>query len=288
MAHERGNARLGRRMTSSVPPARTVQTRVGLIADLRRLGVRTGDTLLVHSSLKSLGFVVGGAVTVVQALLDAVGTAGTVVVPAFTADNSDPRRWELTRKDPVPPEWWPRIREHLPAFDARITPSRNIGAIAEVLRTWPGAVRSSHPQTSFAALGAEATRLMSDHHPDCHLGPDSPLGRLAAKGARILLLGVPFGVCSAFHLAEYLSPDPPTRDYECVIEVDGRACWYHFRDVVLDDSDFDRLGRDLETSPAGSHVRRGCVGEADSRLLAMAGSVEFARGWLAAHRAGRR
>jgi aminoglycoside 3-N-acetyltransferase len=118
---------------------------------------------------RSLGYVVGGAVTVVQALLDAVGSAGTVVVPAFTADNSDPSRWALTRKAPVPSDWWPAIRDHLPAFDPALTPSHNVGVIAEAVRSWPGAVRSRHPQTSFAAVGAEAEGLMKGHHVDCHL-----------------------------------------------------------------------------------------------------------------------
>jgi aminoglycoside 3-N-acetyltransferase len=260
------------------------KTRAGLSADLRDLGVCAGDTLLVHSSLRSIGFVVGGAVAVVQALLDAVGPDGTVVVPAFTADNSDPSRWALTRKEAVPSEWWQQIRDHLPAFDPDLTPSHNIGAIAEAVRTWPGAVRSTHPQTSFAALGADATVLMAGHHPDCHLGPDSPLGRLAEGAAKILLLGVPFEVCTAFHLTEYQVPDSPTRDYECVICVEGERAWYRFRDVALDDADFGRLGAALEASAVGCLVRQGMVGDAVSRLLPLAESVAHARQWLATHR----
>ena len=73
-------------------------------------------------------------------------------------------------------------------------------------------MRSAHPQTSFAALGPKARELMNDHAVDCHLGECSPLGRLYEEGAWILLLGVGYATCSAFHLAEYrYTPNPPTR-----------------------------------------------------------------------------
>jgi len=74
-------------------------TRDSLVADLRGLGVRPGSVLLVHSSLSAVGWVVGGPVTLVEALLDAVTAAGTVVVPTHTSDNSHPSGW---RNPPVP------------------------------------------------------------------------------------------------------------------------------------------------------------------------------------------
>jgi aminoglycoside 3-N-acetyltransferase len=245
--------------------------------------VRNDDALLVHASLKSLGFVIGGAVAVVQALLDVVGPGGTIVVPTFTADNSDPSRWALTRKQPVPEEWWPTIRENLPAFDPEVTPSNNIGAIAEAVRTWPGAQRSYHPQTSFAALGAKAEELTRDHHWDCHLGPNSPLGRLAETNAKILLLGVGYEVCSAFHLAEYLVPNPPQRDYECVVTENGERTWYRYRDVALDDSDFDRIGAAMEAA-GNPPVQRAQIGAATCRLFPLRDAVEFAKTWMIKNR----
>ncbi|MDQ3787821.1 MAG: AAC(3) family N-acetyltransferase, partial [Actinomycetota bacterium] len=115
-------------------------TRASLAADLTALGLSTGDTVLVHSSMKAIGWVPGGQVAVVQALLDALGADGTLVVPTQTGWNSDPKLWT---RPPVPEDWWPTIREHMPAFDPAITPSRGIGAVAESVRTWPGAVRSN-------------------------------------------------------------------------------------------------------------------------------------------------
>ena len=258
--------------------------RAMMAEDLVRLGLGEGDLVLVHASLRSLGFVVGGAVAVVEALRDAIGERGTLVVPTTTSDNSDPSRWASTRKQAVPESWWPEIRSQLPAFDPAVTPSHGVGTLAETVRTWPGARRSRHPQTSFAALGADAEKLMAVHDLDCHYGPASPLGTLAGLPAKILLLGVPYAVCTAFHHAEYFQPDPPVREYECVIDDGEGRRWYRYRDVVLDDSDFGELGAALEASPSAARIRRGPVGEADCRLVPLGEAVHFATGWFAAHR----
>jgi aminoglycoside 3-N-acetyltransferase len=70
-----------------------------LAAEFRRLGLKEGMTVIVHSSLSSLGFVCGGPVAVVQALMKVVTEEGTLVMPAFSPDYSDPSRWD---NPPVP------------------------------------------------------------------------------------------------------------------------------------------------------------------------------------------
>ncbi|MBW8821656.1 MAG: AAC(3) family N-acetyltransferase, partial [Streptomyces sp.] len=75
------------------PPTGPLVTRDTLAGQLRELGVRSGEILLVHSSLSALGWVCGGPVAVVQGLLDALGPDGTLVVPTQTGDLSDPAVW---------------------------------------------------------------------------------------------------------------------------------------------------------------------------------------------------
>jgi aminoglycoside 3-N-acetyltransferase len=249
-----------------------------LADDLRRLGVCAGETLLVHSSLRSLGWVAGGAPAVVRAVLEVVGPAGTVVVPSQTADNRDPSTWD----DPPPRAWWAEIRNHLSGFDPASTPSRRMGAIAECVRTWPGAVRSAHPQTSFAAVGPAAATLLAPHELAAQLGEASPLGRLAAADARILLLGVGYDRCTAFHLAEHRLPAPPTRPDACALLTPVGRVWQAFTAIRLDAADFAALGHDLEAET--DLVVRGEVGAAQARILPLDDAVDYAEKWLLTHR----
>jgi aminoglycoside 3-N-acetyltransferase len=257
---------------NDLPPTRT-----SLATDLTELGLRDGDTVIVHSSLKAIGWVPGNQVAVVQALLDVLGPAGTLVVPTQTMANSDPKHWE---RPPVPETWWPAIREHMPAFDPAVSPSRGIGALAEAVRTWPGAVRSNHPQASFAALGARAAELMATHELDSHLGEASPLAALERVGARVLLLGVGFDVCTAFHLAEYRVPSPKT-EYGCAMFTERGREWVTYTDVATDSDDFEKVGAAYEETAT---LHRGKVGAADARLFPAAEAIAFAVDWLRANR----
>ncbi|MFD8686352.1 aminoglycoside N(3)-acetyltransferase [Streptomyces sp. NPDC059651] len=259
------------------PPTGPMCTRESLASDLRALGVRPGETLLVHSSLNSLGWVCGGPPAVVQALLDAVGIEGTLVVPTHSGDNSDPAFWG---NPPVPEDWWDGIRASMPPFDARTTPCLGVGIIPETLRTWPGALRSSHPQTSFAAVGPHASAIVDGHALDCRLGERSPLARLEEAGARILLLGAGFDACTAFHLAEYRVPGPRVQNSFAAMTPQGRR-WSTVSDTSISADGFDDLGAAFEEERP---VVRGTVGAADSRLFELTHAVAFAVRWLPEHR----
>jgi aminoglycoside 3-N-acetyltransferase len=249
------------------------------------LGIRPGDTLLVHASLRALGPVRGGVEAVADSLLDVLGTDGTLVVYTQTPDNTDPSRWPVTRGYAVPASEWPRLRASLPAFDPARTPSFGVGVLPEEVRTRPGALRSGHPQSSFAALGPAAERITAGHALDCHLGENSPLARLEELEARILLLGVDYSVCTAFHLAEYRVPGQTMREYGCAVaDGPGGRRWHRYRDLDFDASVFRELGDSYEALPERP-VTRGRVGAADCRLLPLAPAVAYAAKWLTERRA---
>jgi aminoglycoside 3-N-acetyltransferase len=258
------------------PPTGPLVTRDTVCTQLRALGVTPGETLLVHSSLSSLGWVCGGALAVVQGLLDVLGPEGTLVVPTQTGDLSDPALWS---RPPVPEEWWETIRNAMPAYDPLVTPSRGVGVIPETVRTWPGASRSAHPQTSFAAIGPRARTILDGHAPDCRLGEKSPLARLEAMGARVLLLGAGYSTCTSFHLAEYRIPAPRVR-----VGRPGPAGWEVVTEVAISSDRFDELGRDFERDRT---VVRGKVGAAGVRLFPVADAVAYAERWLPLHRPGK-
>jgi aminoglycoside 3-N-acetyltransferase len=265
-------------MTASPAPARP-HTRASLAAQLHDLGVRPGATVLVHASLRPLGFLCGGPEAVLLALRDVLGPAGTVVVPTHTPENSDPAGWS---NPPVPADWWPVIRDEMPGFDPAVTPSRFMGALAELVRTWPGALRSDHPHVSFAALGPAAARIVTGHARADMLGENSPLARLYDLDADVLLLGVDHGSNTSLHLAEYRQPAPPRqRCGAAVLTADGGREWAWWDDVDLHEECFARLGADLEATGA---VRLGPVGDGTGRLMRQRAAVDFAVEWLAGPR----
>ena len=265
-------------MTDSEGLARAGPARRRVADGLRALGVTAGQVLLVHASLRSLGPVPGGAATVVAAIRDVIGYEGTLAVPAGTSSNSDTSRRHLAATAGMTDADVRRYRAAMPPFDPASTPSDGMGRVAEYVRTLPGAVRSAHPQSSFAAVGPMAHKLMGNHAIDCHLGEASPLARLYDADARILLLGVDYRACSAFHLAEYrYAASPPTRSYRCVIARAGQPVWHEYSDVVLDDQQFGELGADFDL--AGMAVS-GYVMRARCRLASLVTAVDFATEWL--------
>ena len=229
-------------------------TQATLAEDLRRLGVASGETVLVHSSLSRLGFVVGGAQAVVLALADVLGPSGTIVMPTHSGNLSDPKRWS---RPPVPEPWWQTIRDQSPAYDPLLTPTRNMGAVVECFRHLPGVLRSSHPTGSFAAVGPNRDVIVGDHALDYGFGETSPLARLYELDASVLLLGVGHGNNTSLHLAEhradYLTKAWVTK--ASPILVDGQRRWVEWSDLDPDDHDFVELGEDFAEMDKSTGVR---------------------------------
>jgi aminoglycoside 3-N-acetyltransferase len=249
---------------------------------LRELGVQPGQHLLIHCSLRAIGPVDGGPATLLGAIKQAAGEQATLVVPTQTTLNSLTSRAFLTATDSLDEPGRTRFVAEMPGFDRATTPSTGMGALAEHLRTRPAAKRSSHPQSSFAALGPGAAACTSVHDLDCHLGERSPLGWLYANDAAIALLGVGYSACTAFHLAEYCWPGPrPAKTYRCFTAGPSGREEHTFTDLDLDDSDFERLGMAAE---AALFIRPGRIGLGAARLLPLGEAVDFAVTWFQEHR----
>jgi aminoglycoside 3-N-acetyltransferase len=181
---------------------RTLVTRSSLVCELRQSGIFEGDAVCVHASLSKLGYVCGAGQTVLNALFELVGNQGSIMMPAFTGENSDPVTWKAP---PVPQDWIDPIRNETPPYDKRLTPTRHMGAVAELFRIYPGVLRSDHPHSSFAAWGRCAEILVGCHPLEYRFGPHSPLGKLAAINGKVLLLGAGADRASFVYLAQFMS-----------------------------------------------------------------------------------
>jgi len=256
----------------SIEAAGGPRTRTTLRADLERLGVQPGMTLMVHASLRALGWVAGGSVAVIGALRDAVGETGTLVMPAFTGDLTEPSYWQ---HPPVPENWWPVIRAETPAFDPALTPTRMMGKIAETFRTWPGTLRSDHPHSSVCASGPLAEQITARHELHDSMGEGSPFARLYDAGAWVLLLGTDRN--SSLHLAEHRSGVRGHVTQGAPVLRDGVRVWTTFQDLDYDETEFPPVKAAFE---AAGGMRVGTVGSATARLMPVRGLVDFATAWF--------
>jgi len=234
-------------------PARLAVTLDRLAEDLRVLGLGEGDRAAVHSSLKSLGFVLGGPQTVVRALMEVVGPQGTLLMPVFSRP--------------------------APRFRVAETPSRT-GLVTETFRRMPGVLRSPHPTHSVAVWGERAREIADGHEHASGLGVDSPFHRLAEMGGLVVLLGCDSRSSSIIHVAEAIARVPyldvfyPGYDIPMTVTYpDGRERVVEPRENPGDSSAFLVVEEELRRRGL---IREGTVGQARAMVMKGADVIESA------------
>ena len=249
-------------------------TRESLRADLINLGLKENDIIIAHASMSKLGWVVGREVTIIDALLDVLGQNGTLIMPSQSGENSDPIYWQ---NPPVPKEWIETIKEHMPVFDPKRTPTRSMGKVVDNLLMHPDCIRSNHPQVSFCGVGKEAKKILSNHELTPGLGKGSPLQKLYDANAKILLLGVGYGNATALHLPESELENVKKHKTGAKILVDTIPTWVEFEEVSYDDEDFVLLGEAFEKEHDDQKYQ---IGNYECRLINMVELCDFASTWF--------
>jgi aminoglycoside N3'-acetyltransferase len=263
------------------PRPRTVSV---LAEDLRRLGVRPGDLLMVHASLRAVGPVEGGADGVIDALEAAIGPEGSLLINVGVLDDcaSVNERPESERA---------ALLEGTEPFDTRVAAADpDNGVLAEVFRRRPRTLVSDHPEGRFGASGPRAEELIEQVPWDDYYGPNSPLERLVRADGRVLRLGADLETMTLLHYAEYLAciPDkrrvrrhrlvagpngPELRVIECLDDCDG----------IVDYPEGDYFGLLVEDYLRKGRAIVGRVGGATSELIEAVDIVTFATTWMEAH-----
>ena len=200
-------------------------TKNDITKKLREIGITHGDTILVHSSFKSLGELENGADTVISAIFDVIGTDGTLCFPT------------LCQKD------WMNVYKNW-----HIDAPSDVGYLTNYFRKLPEAKRSNQATHSVAAIGKNAGYLTATHGENgkryglfgtTPFSADSPWEKLYHQNAKILYLGVEPDSCTTFcHYVEYcfmekiLKKLETSKDYEALLsrvrsyeEWEKRGAW---------------------------------------------------------------
>ena len=260
-----------------------------LVRDLRRLGVRLGETLMVHASLRAIGPVEGGASGVLDALDETVGPDGTLLMILGAVVEHE---WVNER----PEDERAALLEGVSPYDPDAAlPLPEVGYLAEAFRTRPGTRVNDNPSGRFAARGAGVDALFRDAPWDDYYGPDSPLDRLCRMGGRVLRLGASPDTTTVLHFAEYLAdvpgkrrvrrhyrvrgPNGPlTRAVECLDDEHG----------IVDSDGEDYFALILKAYRATGRPATGLVGRAPGELIDAADIVAFGAEWMTANLGARR
>jgi aminoglycoside 3-N-acetyltransferase len=257
------------------------RTRASLTKDIRRLGLRPGEAVMVHAAMRKVGPLLNGPDALIGAVIDATAPGGTVL--AYT--DWDARYDELLDDEGrIPPEWKP----HVPAFEPAASRAiRDNGVLPEFLRTWPGARRSGNPGASVAALGAKAEWFTAEHPLDYGYGEGSPFARLVEAGGKVLMVGAPWDSMTLLHHAEHLAriPGKRVRRSETPLETPAGVEWrmieeFDTADPVVAGLPDDYFATVVAEFVAAGGAAQGLIGDAPSLLVDAAAVVAFAVDWL--------
>ncbi|MBD3636682.1 MAG: AAC(3) family N-acetyltransferase [Crocinitomicaceae bacterium] len=233
-----------------------------LITDFREAGLTEGDKVFVHSSLSKIGFVEGGAETIINALKEVITPKGTILFPAFCFPGGGVYD-TIANEDYI--------------FDVRTEPSY-VGKISEVFRHGEDVVRSYHPTHSITAWGKDAEDYVREHVENGTWGAGTPFGKMLENNVTMIGLGVPLPMFTFFHCVEDynldLFPGLYTSDKLPVkIKIDNEIKTFH---LAYHDPEFtkNRIEKDPEIAKYFTNfflnsgkLEKVKIGNADSLLI---------------------
>jgi len=256
-------------------------TRGQIALQVKELGVSPGDTVMLHASVGSIGWIAGGPSEVLGSVLDAIGADGTLMM--YVGWEGSPYDL-LVNATQIPPA----ILALWPPYDPATSRAMHAWSIlTEYLRTWPGARRSQHPDSSFAAVGRLADELTRDHPLQYGMSESSPLAKLCQHNGKVLLLGAPLSSLTLLHHAEHLADVPNKRivRYKAPILRDENKAWIDIEEFDTTECLPWRKPIDMFEAIARQHLQEGHgvvgrVGAATSHLFDAAELTQFAVDWI--------
>lgn len=245
-----------------------------LVAELKKLGVSSNQILEVHSSLSAFDYVIGGARTVVDALMEIAEDNGTLLMPTQTSDNSEPSDWE---NPAIAPELYKEIRDSIPPYDASKSDLTYMGSIVENFRHRDGVIISNHPEVSYAAWGRYARLLCNRQSLHFPLAEESPVARLYELKGNVLLLGVDFDCVTCMHLAEYRCEARPIQIHGSCIQTENGPMWKKYLDLDIDSSEFIKVRQIMQRK---NMIRQTTIGGCKVMYFSASAAIDEATNYL--------
>jgi aminoglycoside 3-N-acetyltransferase len=249
-----------------------------LLRQCREIGINAGDAIMVHAGLRSVGEILGGPDVLISALIETIGSDGTLMVyVGCQTPYDDVGRNIYSEEDEA------FILEHCPPFKPESSrASRDFGAFAELFRTTPGVICSTNAGSRMAAIGAKAEFLTANHPVNYGLGKDSPLERLYEIGGKVVLIGSDTDAVTILHYAEAIAPikDKQKFNLKVPIEKNGKTIW-----IDMEEYDSATGIRDwpdrffafiVEQYIQTRNLKAGLVGRARTYVLDVQDLVQFA------------
>jgi aminoglycoside 3-N-acetyltransferase len=236
-------------------------------------GIAAGDTIVVHGSLKAVGWISGGANTIIDALLQVIGPQGTLIVPAQYTENLDPGLLD----QPIDPSLAKVLRQSQPPFRGKATHFPSMGALTTAVQLDERSKISDHPTCAVVALGKHAKWITADHPLSPAFGWGSPYAKAAELNAKVVLIGVDYSVLSALHTVQVQTKALPWCIHAaCVgpLEAPHRVTYL---DLNYTTASFNVIGLAYESAHPISPLR---LGHAVLKVLELTELLKFAKTWM--------
>lgn len=258
-----------------------IYTKTMITSDLLKLGVNKNDNILIHASMKKIGWLVGGPIILIEALNEIVGKYGSIMMYVGWEDG------------PYTMEDWPEEKKMLyqkecPGYNKK--KSRAVcdwGILGEIFRTYPSTIRSNHPDGSFCSIGKNARFLMKDHSFIYGYGEKSPLAKLVKLNGKVLMIGAPFTSMTLLHHAESICnvKNKKIIKYKMPIEKRKKTKWvdiieYDTNIPIINKYKEDYFNNIIEDYCAEKEINHGIIGDSVTYYFNSKDVIKYAVKWL--------
>ncbi|MCI5723630.1 MAG: AAC(3) family N-acetyltransferase [Erysipelotrichaceae bacterium] len=245
-------------------------TKENFIQALKSLGITGNQILEVHTQMSAFGYVVGGARTIVDGLMELCADGGTILMPSQVSDNSEPADWEYPA---IEPTLYKEVRNAIPAYDPNYSDVHYMGSVVENFRLREGVVTSNHPRYSYCAWGRYARLLCNHQSMHFPLADESPTARLYELKGYVLLIGCDFDSTTCMHLAEYRSDCRPIGIEGAKVQTPDGEVWRKYLNLQLDSDIFNKVGEIMKKK---NMVRETMLGGCKITLFSAASAIDEA------------